>query len=379
MLMQLPNKIIKFFKLFQIPRQTSLGSALVSLVQISYKASQYYHTNYFKTFLRGIHLMKKKYFLPEVAFKFGLFNPKLSAQALSQYVSRKQFKLFLLSLNPESLEPLLEDKSIFYLYCVASEIPIPKLYALFFKESLGWSNNGLSLRNQDEWQRFFRDHLPQEFVIKPARGVYGDQVLPLTRSKDKFIDPFGKSYKPEQIYLYLSTNQKYDSFIIQERLKNHSDLIRLSDTQSLQTVRVCTFIDKRGAFQIVHSHFRIITKQNVIDNFKLGETGNLEAWVNVNTGVLDPAIEMRHKGCGMQRVDAHPKTGVFFKGFELPMWTEICKLTETIAFKFLPIRTIGWDIAMTPNGPFVLEGNIWYDPCNQLSCMDKVMDALTRN
>jgi len=323
--------------------------------------------------------MKEKYFLPEVAFKLGLFNPELSTQALSKYVSQKKFKLLQLSLNPESFEALLEDKSVFYLYCAASEIPIPKLYALFFKRSPGWTHNGLWLRSQDEWEGFLRNDLPQEFVIKPARGVYGDQVLPLSRIKDKFIDPLGKSITPDQVYRLISTNQKYDCFIIQERLHNHPDLIRLSDTRSLQTVRVCTFINKRGGFQIVHSHFKIITKQNVTDNFKLGETGNLEAQVNVDTGVLDSAVGMTHDGRGMHRADTHPKTGALFKGFMLPMWTEICKLSEMIAFKFLPIRTVGWDIAMTPNGPVVLEGNIWYDPCNQLSCMDEVMDALTGN
>ena len=60
------------------------------------------------------------------------------------------------------------------------------------------------------------------------------------------------------------------------------------------------------------------------------------------------------------------------------MWPEICKLAERIAFDFLPIRTVGWDIAVTPHGLYVLEGNIWYDPANQFACMDEVVDALTR-
>ncbi|MBN1224695.1 MAG: hypothetical protein JXB23_15725 [Candidatus Aminicenantes bacterium] len=117
-------------------------------------------------------------------------------------------------------DEILEDKSIFYLYCTASEIPVPKLYALYFKRSPGWSYNGVFLRSEEEWQGFLRNDLPQEFVIKPARGVYGDQVLPLSRNQDTFLDPHGKSFTSDQIYRIFATNRTYDSFIIQERLKN---------------------------------------------------------------------------------------------------------------------------------------------------------------
>ena len=38
------------------------------------------------------------------------------------------------------------------------------------------------------------------------------------------------------------------------------------------------------------------------------------------------------------------------------------KLAEQAALQFLPLRTIGWDIAITPGGPSILEGNVWWDP-----------------
>jgi len=41
----------------------------------------------------------------------------------------------------------------------------------------------------------------------------------------------------------------------------------------------------------------------------------------------------------------------------LPFWQEVQSLAETAAQNFLPIRTIDWDIALTPKGPVLIEGN----------------------
>ena len=41
-------------------------------------------------------------------------------------------------------------------------------------------------------------------------------------------------------------------------------------------------------------------------------------------------------------------------------------LAEQAARAFLPLRTVGWDIAVTPEGPTLIEGNPFWDPSNDL-------------
>ena len=76
-------------------------------------------------------------------------------------------------------------------------------------------------------------------------------------------------------------------------------------------------------------------------------------------------------------VSAHPKTKIPFEGVRLPFWAEACHLVRQTAVKFIPIRTIGWDVALTPDGPVIVEGNIWWDPPNQHGDMGEILRALS--
>ena len=53
-------------------------------------------------------------------------------------------------------------------------------------------------------------------------------------------------------------------------------------------------------------------------------------------------------------------------GFRLPLWEEAKSLVARAATLFLPMRCIGWDVALTPSGPALIEANMWWDPSNLL-------------
>ncbi len=282
-------------------------------------------------------------------------------------------------LNPASWSRLTEDKSIFYRYCMALDIPVPELYAIFFKKIAGWAFNGSILSSCDDWREFFEKKIPPNFVIKPSMGVYGEGVNAFTKSDNKFTDALGRLYKAEELHEAMLSNPEYDRYIIQERLENHPELIRLSGIKSLQTVRKSTFVDSSGECHILHATLKLITGQNVVDNFAHAQTGNWLAKVYLENGVLGPAVTIAPNGFGTKTIATHPKTGVSIEGFRLPLWQESCRLIKETALKFLPIRTIGWDIALTPNGPVIIEGNMWWDPPNRTGRGRVLSDALEKD
>jgi glutathione synthase/RimK-type ligase-like ATP-grasp enzyme len=55
--------------------------------------------------------------------------------------------------------------------------------------------------------------------------------------------------------------------------------------------------------------------------------------------------------------NAHPLTGVKFKGKKIVDIDKIVSLAEKLGNICPSMTFIGWDIALTPEGPVVLEGN----------------------
>jgi hypothetical protein len=161
----------------------------------------------------------------------------------------------------------------------------------------------------------------------------------------------------------LSSNPHYHSFVVQERLRNHAELMRLSQTDSLQTARVQTLVDREKVARILNAELKIVGGNSSTDNFDYGRTGNLIALASLETGSLKPALSVTADGLA-EPVFYHPKTGVRIEGFPLPLWNETCELVRETALKFFPLRTIGWDVALTPKGPVIVEGNTWWDPPN---------------
>ncbi len=332
---------------------------------------------YRRVFCRVLRLCRQERFVPDEAFRLGLFDPGLSEEELACFVSRKKLTRVQESLNPVSWAPLLKDKSLLYRYCQAVDIPIPELYAIYFKDTAGWSNTGSFIEGRDDWARFINDELPHEFVIKPARSALGKGIMVFQRSENGFVDAEGTSYSASGIWEMMCGNREFSCFVIQERLRNHPELMRLSGNDNLQTVRMISFVDMAGLADILQAQLKLITGDNVTDNFEYGLTGNIQAQVSLADGKLAHAITIAPDGSGIKTVAAHPQTDICFAGFQLPFWVEACRLVKRAALKFSPIRTIGWDIALTPDGPVMLEGNIWWNPPNQHKCMDRLLDTLS--
>ena len=353
--------------------------AVFQTAKLAVKASRVCGAGYFAVLSHALTVCNRWQFLPEEAFRLGLFDPKVSGDELSGYLSRNKLTRIQKSLNPESWEPLLKNKSLFYRYCMALGVAIPKLYGVFFKGTAGWCFDSSILDSRDDWLLFFEKKVAGEFVMKPNRGAFGKGVRVFSREEGGFVDSFGKGYTDADMYSIMALDSEFDSFVIQERLKNHPEIIRLTDTEHLQTVRITTVMDADGCCHIIHTHFKLITGGGVTDAFDHGRAGNLQAMICPADGVLKPAVIMVPDGSGMKTVGIHPKTNIAIDGFRLPLWNEACVLVTETAPKFLPLRTIGWDIALTPGGPVILEGNIWWDPPNHHRRMNEIMDALLQS
>ena len=144
-------------------------------------------------------------------------------------------------------------------------------------------------------------------------------------------------------------------------MKTHSSLIGgIVSPQGLSTARVIT-IRGNDKPQIVRACLKIIRGNNEHDNFLKGMSKNLIASINIDSGELNQAWgSLRTDWPQMVQHAYHPDTGEQIKGTILPFWRDVSKLALR-AQKSVPLLpTIGWDIAITEDGIFIVEANAAY-------------------
>lgn len=297
----------------------------------------------------------------EELFPLGLCDPHLGQAELEACMSREDLYDMQLLFNPPSYNYVTEDKVVFYLFCKSAGIRIPELFAVF-DPVLGWTADETHLNSRDDWLRYFAESVPDAFVIKPALGVHGMALGAFQRNASGFVDGAGKQYLPADLYEFMATNADFSRFVIQQRLANHPELVRISGSEAVQTVRAITLVREGEVPELLLAVQKIVKGSGVADNFRWGRTGNMVASVDLENGTLDRIVTGAQHGVGMREVEQHAVTGVTLKGYRLPLWDQLRALVIDAARKMLPIRTVGWDVALTPDGPVIVEGNMWWHP-----------------
>jgi hypothetical protein len=263
-----------------------------------------------------------------------------------------------------SHEILANDKAVFYALCQGMGLPVPALFGVvdssggFAADGHPWDADSL---------RLALEAIDREIIVKPARGVYGQGVRAYLPTPQGLCDrTSGQVFSPEFLARAL---RQVGRVVIQERLQNHPDITRLSGSTALQTVRIRCLVTNDGEARMGGCVFKIAVAQNIIDNIDGGRTGNFLAAVTLTDGRLCTAVGYSKNGRGIEAVARHPDTGLALEGFCVPFWAEAKALAKQASQLFLPLRTIGWDIALTKNGPVLVEGNPCWDPFNLMAAV----------
>lgn len=142
-------------------------------------------------------------------------------------------------------------------------------------------------------------------------------------------------------------------YIVQRRIQNHPSIERFSNG-ALCTIRVVTTRAPGGEPQFIMAAFRMPCGAGVVDNFA---AGGIASPIEPETGRLGPAVG---KDPRRPTLESHPDSGQRIEGELLPFWNESRELCMRAHGMFREIATVGWDVALTPDGPKLVEANpIW--------------------
>lgn len=323
-------------------------------------SARYYGRNRLGAFLHGVRLARTTRMRPLEAFEYGAFVPGADAQ---HYLSKRTCSALQQRLNSKDWFWMTEDKGIFNSICEARSVPVPACLALLFRDSAGVSQGKPIPPSSHAWARTLADLDLQKVVIKPCRHSYGRGLLiPVLEGGQ--LQAGGTSFSNvKEMADYMFAAPELTSWIIQEKVRSHPDLDAFSGTDSLQTMRIYSHVDQHGNIHLIDAFLKVIGADAQIDNFQHGALGNFIAPIDVASGQLEPAIS-RTAAYRWIRLDRHPKTANDFSTFQIPLWSEAKQLVTDAAAHFKPIRSLGWDVAVTADGPVVIEANIRWDPPN---------------
>jgi hypothetical protein len=142
----------------------------------------------------------------------------------------------------------------------------------------------------------------------------------------------------------LMENRQYllEEPIIQEKSMN--DL----NPSSVNTLRIISFLKDDGS-AVILKRIILIGNKGKVNNFT---SGGMYSFLDENGTILYPAIDKVGN-----IFPIHPTTGIEFAGYRINRFEEACELVKELARVIPEVRYVGWDIAISENGPLVIEGN----------------------
>lgn len=146
--------------------------------------------------------------------------------------------------------------------------------------------------------------------------------------------------------------QKYcikNHCLIEELITQHETMGKLHNS-SINTLRIMTYHKK-----VIGAVLRIGVGNSNIDN---ASSGGIYAQIDVEEGVVI-SCALNYAG---EKVIRHPETGIIILGFEIPMWSECLKFVNKCLNIIEGVPLVGWDIAISPDGPVLVEVNERPDP-----------------
>jgi len=294
-------------------------------------------------------------FLPDESLSRGLLHPSEPIRAAGDHISEERLHGLQHAVN-SSGAAMCRDKLLFHVYCNRHGLPTPRLFAVLSRNGCR-DASGQPLASETQWQSFIAEQVPDTFIAKPRHGRQGRDIRLLGVAQ-----ACGGGEPAEQLLRELRALVGHtDEQILEERLQVHERIAALTGSSALSTVRVFSWITSEGEPEILDAYFRGIVGDRLTDNISDCQTGlftgNITARPELETGVLRRAWAYNANGIGYRWVDSHPVTGAGIKGFRLPCWPQVRALVCEAALRFLPVRTVGWDVALTPDGPVLIEAN----------------------
>lgn len=239
----------------------------------------------------------------------------------------------------------LENKLTFERILSENNVYTPKIFAYNNNRTLFLKNTKLVIDSVEKLvsviNSLINESSTDSVFIKPLDGIGGANSF-------KFALEQTISSKMKKLFNLLDKQ----SFIFQETIEQHKEVNKIYN-KSINTVRVHTFFNStNNQVELLSALMRFGSHGSEVDN---GSSGGFFIPVEMKT--------WRTKGRGLSYLKSggkayhnHPDSNVKLDNWSIPYGKQI-EYEVIKAAKLFNKEFIGWDVAITPYGPTIIEGN----------------------
>lgn len=280
--------------------------------------------------------------LPRYYLKHLLYRK--DAANWRDYLTPREGRRISSFIRDRSRIPFLENKLLFHSHFREADVRLPRCFGYNVGPMFFSDQGPRPLHGPDDLLRLgeaLMSHGSSVGVFaKPIAGIHGKHCFKLDRA----------SLQPERIESCYATVCS-GSFVFEEALVQHPMLSAIYP-HSINTLRFITWTREDGAIEVVSALLRLGANGSCTDN---ASAGGLFLKVELESGALAPYARKFYEFGGTVHF-AHPDTGFEFAGSVVPEFDSAMEMTR-VAAAHLPYRLVGWDLAITPDGPVLIEGN----------------------
>ncbi len=274
-------------------------------------------------------------------YRYQLYRDEIPWEERSLYVGYFGSRYYPWEMNSLKFDELFLRKSLQKALLTGHGLPTPRMVA---KVGLDYEID------TKEKFRALMDDIDRPVVSKFDGGGSGARIFCLVPESGKFRCA-GKLVDVDWIWSqYAAVIDK--GFLLEEQAENHESISAVYP-HSLNTLRMTTIRTADGTW-----HLRL-------PFIKFGQSGSQVD--NISAGGLFAGIDeagragLLHSSKSFESLECHPDTGHRVQGMEVPFFTEARELALRASNAVGFLRTIAWDVAITPGGPTIIEGNHFWD------------------
>ena len=309
--------------------------------------------------------------LPYHYFRYGLYRRQFDFLAVRKFYPETLFYYKVLPrINTNYV--LLDDKNIFESILKGSSLKYPET---ILKKKNGCIYSGLDKQivTDKELQESLNSTNESVLFCKPAGYSSGGKGILLIK---KVAGRWLLNQKIEfDVDVILS--KMVGDLILQRPVKNCREIAAIHD-KSANSFRVLTVFKPGYGSEVIYVSLKLGTGDAITDN---AHTGGIYIGVNHQTGQLH--------GIGfdenLNEYKYHPTSKVIFKDIKIERIETVIDCANKAANMFSDLMVVGWDIVLTDDDAYLLEGNsssgltIFQRPFNGLDSLMQVINPFLNN